>query len=67
MTRIDEHAGTPADTKQAEDLEVRIARQLLGRTGSVSVAANGPGRGKRPQDTDESPCYYAQLSPVLDA
>jgi len=43
MTRIDEQAGTPADTEQAEGLEVRIARQLLDQARAGAVSLVGPG------------------------
>ena len=43
MTQIDDQAGTPASTEQAEGLEVRIARQLLEQAKTEGVSLVGPG------------------------
>ena len=43
MTQIDDQAGTPASSEQAEGLEVRIARQLLEQAKTEGVSLVGPG------------------------
>lgn len=43
MTQIDDQAGTPASSDEAEALEVRIARQLLEQAKAEGVSLLGPG------------------------
>jgi len=43
MTQIEDQAGTPAAAQQSEDLEVRVARELLERAESEGVSLVGPG------------------------
>jgi len=44
MTQIDDQAGTPASTDEAEALEVRIARQLLEQAKAEGVSLGWAGR-----------------------
>jgi transposase-like protein len=43
MTQIDDEAGEPAGAPRMEDLEVRIARELLDRAEAEGVSLVGPG------------------------
>ena len=43
MTQIEDQAGTPAAAQQPEDLEVRVARELLERAKAEGVSLVGPG------------------------
>jgi putative transposase len=43
MSQIEDQAGTPAAGQQPEDLEVRVARELLERARAEGVSLVGPG------------------------
>jgi putative transposase len=43
MTQIEDQAGTSAAAQQPEDLEVRVARELLERAKAEGVSLVGPG------------------------